>query len=179
MRLFVAVPLPEAVRERLAGLRTGLPGARWVSADNMHVSLRFVGEVDEGVAEDLDAALSAVHGPAFDLSLAGVGCFQSGRRVRVVWASVDGSAALTHLHGKVESAVVRSGFGPEGRKFKPHVTLARLKNTPVGKVSGFLEAGHGFSAGPVPVTRFTLYRSHLNRDGAQYEALADYPLGDT
>jgi 2'-5' RNA ligase len=176
MRLFVAVPLPEAVRDRLAGLGAGLPGARWVEADNMHVSLRFIGEVDEGAAEDLDAALSAIHGAAFDLSLAGVGCFESGRRVRVVWAGVNPSPALTHLHGKVESAVVRSGFGPERRKFKPHVTLARLKNTPVGKVGGFLEAGHGFAAGPVPVTRFTLYRSHLTRDGAHYEALAEYPL---
>lgn len=176
MRIFVGVPLPDDVRGRLAGLRVGVPGARWVEAANMHVSLRFIGEVDNGAAEDIDSALAAVRAPAFEMALAGVGCFESAGKVRVVWAGVAPSAALAHLHGKVESAVVRAGLKPEGRKFKPHVTLARLKNGRGRKIGAFVEAYNDFAAGPFAVDGFTLFRSHLHRDGAQYEALAEYPL---
>jgi 2'-5' RNA ligase len=176
MRLFIGLPLPAAARQRLAGLGGGLPGARWVEARNMHVTLRFIGEVDGARGEDISAALAAVRCPGFELSLDGLGCFNRGRRVHAVWAGVDKSEALAHLRKKVESAVVRAGFEADRHKFKPHVTLARLKRTPTAKIGLFLEAHGGFCAGPFPIERFTLFRSHLNRGGAQYEALADYPL---
>ncbi len=177
MRLFIAIPLPGPVRQRLAGLGAGLPGARWVEARNMHVTLRFIGEVDGAGGEDIGAALAAVRCPGFEMSLGALDCFKRGRWVHSVWAGVEKSEALAHLHKKVESAIVRAGFEANRRKFKPHVTLARLKRTPAAKVGLFLEACGDFCAGPFAVEHFTLFRSYLNPGGAQYEALADYPLG--
>lgn len=176
MRLFIAIALPDPVREALSGLRSGLPGARWVEPEAMHLTLRFIGEVDETEAEDIDAALAAITAPAFDLAISGIGSFQSRRRVRSIWVGLQRSEPLARLQGKVESAVVRAGFEPEGRKFKPHVTLARLKNTPVGRVGAYMETHDTLAMAPFPVTAFTLMRSYLNRDGPHYEVLAEYLL---
>ena len=176
IRIFAGIPLPDDVRMRLVGLCSGLPGARWVAPDNLHVTLRFIGEVDEAEAEDIDAALAAVRHPGFELSLEGVDCFGSGKKLRVVWVGVERKDALMHLYEKVESVLVRLGQKPEGRKYKPHVTLARLRETPRRRLGAFLETGSPFRAGPFAVGRFTLYRSFLGRHGAYYEALADYPL---
>ncbi len=176
IRIFVGVPLPEAVRQRLAGLCCGLPGARWVPPGNLHVTLRFIGEVDEAEAEDIDAALAAIRHPAFSLALAGADCFGSGKKVRVVWAGVEPSEPVTRLYDKVESVLVRLGLDPAGRKYKAHVTLARLGDTPRRRVGAFLDAAGGFRTEPFPVTGFTLFRSFLGRHGAHYEALAEYPL---
>lgn len=178
MRLFVGVPLPAEVRQSLGSLCSGVPGARWVDTGNMHVTLRFIGEVDSIQAEDIDAMLGDVRAPAFRLALRGVGCFDSGRKVRMVWAGVDRSDGLAHLRDKVESAIVRAGFEPERRKFRPHVTLARFKNTPSARVGPYLEAHNTFAAGPFPVDRFELLRSYLGHAGARYQTIADYPLGD-
>ncbi len=176
MRLFVGVPLPAEVRESLGNLCSGVPGARWVDAGTNHITLRFIGEVDSIQAEDIDAALNDVREPAFRLALRGVGCFDSGRKVRTVWAGVVRSDGLMHLRDKVESAIVRAGFEPERRKFKPHVTLARFKNTPSARVGPYLETHNTFAAGPFPVDRFHLLRSYLGHAGAQYQTIADYPL---
>ena len=176
MLLFVAAPLPLEVRERLAGLCAGLPRARWVEPRNMHITLRYIGEVDGDAAEDADAALAQVRHQAFDLGLAGIGHFGSGRRVRSVWAGVEGSEALVHLRHKVESALVRAGHVPEHRKFHPHVTLARLKNTPAARVGHYAAAHDGFEVPPFRLERFTLFQSRRGNEGVYYEALADYPL---
>jgi len=176
MRLFVGIALPDPVRERLGGLRYGLPGARWVDPENLHISLRFIGEVGRPEAEDLDSALSAVHAPGFALNVLGVGFFDKADRVHTLWAGIERSDALAHLRDKVESAVVRCGFEPERRKFTPHVTLARLKGTPNGRLGPLLETWGTFSAGSFAVPAFTLFESFPGRDGAHYEHLADYPL---
>ena len=178
MRLFVGVPLPAEVRKSLANLCSGVPGARWVDTGTIHITLRFIGEVDAIQAEDIDAALSDVRQPAFELALGGVGCFASGRKVRAVWAGVVKSDGLAHLRDKVESAIVRAGFEPERRKFRPHVTLARFRNTTSARVAPYLETHNAFAAGPFPVDRFDLLRSHLSHAGARYQTIADYPLGE-
>ncbi|MDP6787439.1 MAG: RNA 2',3'-cyclic phosphodiesterase [Rhodospirillales bacterium] len=176
MRLFIAIPLPEAVLGALSELRSGVPGARWVEPEALHLTLRFLGELDTGEAEDIDAALRSIRAPAFDLAISGIGSFQSRRRARSLWAGIRRSEPLAHLQGKVESSVVRAGLEPESRKFKPHVTLARLKNTPLANVGAYLESHGAFAVAPFAVTAFALMRSHLNRDGPHYEALAEYPL---
>ncbi len=176
MRIFVAIPLPENVRERLGGLCSGLPHARWISPENMHVTLRFIGEVDNGAAEDIDAALGAIQMPSFDISVSHVGFFERGRKVHTIWAGIEGSDAIVRLRDKVESAAVRTGCEPEKRKFKPHVTLARLRGVPARRVSEYLHVQDGFFAGPFAVERFMLFRSHLGHGGAHYQTLADYPL---
>ena len=176
IRLFVAIELPEDVRERLAALCSGVLGARWVARENMHISLRFIGEVDEARSEDIALALSAVSAPAFDLSLGGVGRFGNGSAARVLWAEVEKNPALFHLQGKVESALVRAGLDPEGRKFAPHVTLARLKGAPRSRVEAFIADNGLFRARTFAVERFVLFSSFLSRSGAIYTPEAVYPL---
>lgn len=178
MRLFVAAPLPIDIRQRLAPLGAGLPGARWVEADNMHITLRFIGEVDVHQAEDVDAVLAAIRGSAFDLRLSGIGHFDTGRKVHTLWVGVETSDALVHLQKKVESAVVRSGLEAERRKFHAHVTLARLRSTPNRRIGAYVEAHNGFAAGPIRVDRFALVESLRGGGQVHYRELADYPLRD-
>jgi 2'-5' RNA ligase len=180
MRLFVGIALPETVRAHLAMLQSGIAGARWIGPENLHVTLRFIGEVDGGQAHDIDAALDAVRGPAFALAFAGLGCFDRRRRVHTIWAGVAKSEPLMRLQAKIESALVRTGLEAERRKFLPHAALARMKNglTPSHKIGAYIEANNLFAAGPFTVDRFTLFRSHLGGAGAHYEILAEYELAD-
>lgn len=176
IRAFVALGLPDDLRERLAGLAGGVPGGRWVEPRNLHLTLRFIGETDQGRLADLDQELGQIAAPPFDLTLEGVGQFGSGRKIHTLWAGVEPSEALAHLQAKVESAVVRAGFAPEGRRFTPHVSLARLGGGPPERVMRFL-AGNGlFRSRPFPVESFALYESHLGRAGPDYAVLAVYPL---
>ncbi|HYG84655.1 MAG TPA: RNA 2',3'-cyclic phosphodiesterase [Azospirillum sp.] len=177
IRLFVALDFPDDVRDRLAGLAGGVPGARWTDPSNLHLTLRFIGEVPGHTAADIDATLSEIEVPGFDLTLDGVGMYGSNRHARVLWAGVERTEALTHLQSKVESALVRCGLEPEERKFSPHVTLARLKDAPKERIGRFLEERGLFRAGPMRIDHFTLYRSLLGKGGAVYEALREYPLG--
>ena len=176
MRLFVGIPLPEDVRARLGELKGGLLGARWVEPENLHLSLRFIGEVPGGDEADIDEALATIEAPGFPLALSELGFFDRRRRVHAVWAGIGMSEPMVRLRAKVEQALVRLGHEPEHRKFKPHVTLARMKNGSAADVSRYLEDHNGFSTGPFDVGCFTLYRSHLGHGGAHYEALADYGL---
>lgn len=176
IRLFVGLELPEDLAARLAALGGGIPGARWVEARNLHLTLRFIGEVDEGVAAELDEALAALAAPGFELALDGFGAFGGGRRLHTLWAGVERVPALVHLRDKVETAVVRLGLPSEPRKFSPHVTLARLRDTPAGRVHDFIAGTSPFHLGPWPVDHFTLFRSHLSRNGAEYERLERYAL---
>jgi RNA 2',3'-cyclic 3'-phosphodiesterase len=176
IRLFVGIELPEAVRERLAGLRGGIPGAKWVPPENMHLTLRFIGEVEYGLADDLDAALAKLQSPRFDLTLDGVGFFGKPAAARTLWVGVRKCEALTRLQAKVEIAVQRLGLPAEERKYSPHVTLARLRGVPAARLQRFVEANGHFLAGPLPVAHFVLFSSALGSGNAVYTAEADYPL---
>ncbi|MDZ4735597.1 MAG: RNA 2',3'-cyclic phosphodiesterase [Rhodospirillaceae bacterium] len=175
MRMFVALPVPERTREELAYLCCGLPGARWVHAENFHITLRFLGEIDGGTAEDVDTALAGIHAPEFDIEIADVGCFANGRNVRSVWAGVKPTLALVHLHDKVESAVVRAGLDPDGKRFTPHVTLTRSKVS-LGDARAWLVRNSLFRAIPFEATHFTLFRSFIGGEGAIYRAESEYAL---
>jgi RNA 2',3'-cyclic 3'-phosphodiesterase len=176
VRLFVGVELPEDVRERLASLCAGVPGARWVPPENMHLTLRFIGEVAGGEADDIFHALAAVRPRAFNISLTGVGHFETGGEVRTLWVGVERNAELMALRDRIESTLVRMGLPPEGRRFMPHVSLARLKDTPSHRVSTFLSHNSLFRAGPITVDHFTLFSSYLQGSGAIYTNEADYLL---
>lgn len=176
MRLFVAIALPDDQRARLAMLASGLPGARWVAEENLHLTLRFLGELDGNEAADVDAALAAVRMPCFELQLEGVSHFGEGRKLRSIWTGVQANPALVRLRDKVEQAVVRAGLPPEKRKFKPHVTLARFKSNPGVKLYDFLAQYALFQAEPFQVESFTLYSSFLSASGAIYRPEAEYPL---
>lgn len=176
IRLFAGLALPADLAHHLESLGGGIPGTRWIEARNLHVTLRFIGEVDEGMAAEIDEALAGLRAPAFALTLDGFGTF--GRtRPNHLWAAVDKTPDLLHLQSKVEAALSRLGLEPEGRKYLPHVTLARFRDAPVGRVQDFIARNSPFHLGPWPVDQFVLYRSHLGHTGAEYEALAEYPLG--
>jgi 2'-5' RNA ligase len=176
MRLFVGLPLPDDVRDRLAVLSAGVPGARWVQPEMMHLTLRFIGEVDRGWLDDIDSALQSVTTPAFELSLASVGHWERKGKATQLWAGVEKNPALLRLRDKIESALVRLGLEPEGRKFSPHVTLARLSEANPGRVAHFL-GEHGLFRSPaMAVESFTLFSSFLSHTGAIYTAEAEYPL---
>lgn len=176
IRLFVAIDLPEPVRERLGALCAGVPGARWIDPVNLHLTLRFIGDVENPVADEIDAALSGIHAPRFDLWLRDVGVFGRGRAARALWVGVDANDTLLRLQGKVENAVCAAGLAPEMRKFTPHVTLARLRNASAARLRRFVAEHTGFTAGPVPVEQFTLYSSFLSSSGAIHTPEATYPL---
>jgi 2'-5' RNA ligase len=176
MRLFVALSLPEEVAERLDDLATGMPGARWVPPENMHITLRFLGEVDGARARDLDACLAAIDAPAFELTLSGLDTFGDGPKLRSLFIGVEPNPALTHLQSKVETAVARAGLQLERRKFRPHVTLARFKGDPGPKLGRFIAAKSPVRVGPFPVDRFVLYSSVLGSEGPHYVEEVEYPL---
>ena len=176
IRLFAALALPEAVRQHLAQVRAPLPGARWVPLENLHVTLRFIGEVEPWVASDIDALLSRVVVPSFDIRLAELGTFGSRSRVRALWAGVEKTEPLTHLQAKIETACGRAGLPPEGRKFHPHVTLARCKNVPEEPAAAFAATHQGFDLPAISIGSFTLYSSRTGRAGAVYAPEAVYPL---
>lgn len=175
IRLFVGLELPDEVAARLGGLAVGIPGARWVEPRNLHITLRFIGEVDEGMGHDIHDSLAEIAEPALPVALEGVGLF-GGRQAHTLFAGVERSPALVHLRDKVERAVVRTGQPPEPRKFNPHVTLARLKDAPTGRLQAFIAGNSPFHAGPWTAAHVTLFRSRLGRGGAEYEALERYQL---
>lgn len=175
-RLFVAIDFPAPVREQLALICFGLKDARWTEKDQMHLTVRFIGEVEGSQFLDVRDALEDVVAPPFDLHLRGLGHFPPRGKPQVLWAGVAGSEALSVLHDRVEAAVVRAGRPPEGRKFHAHVTLARLKGTHTKHVAQYLGHNALFSAGPFPVEQFHLYSSVLSPKGALHRIEATYPL---
>ncbi len=176
MRLFVGIALPEDLRARLTVLQQGVPGARWVDPDNLHLSLRFIGEVDSVQAHDLDAALVQVRAGRFGVTLTGVGCFGQGRKSRALWAGVAPDPELGRLQRRIEQAVQAAGLTPEGRKFKPHVTLARFKGDPGHWLHEHLAYHAAFRAASFEVREFVLYSSLLAQTGAIYTPEAAYSL---
>jgi 2'-5' RNA ligase len=176
MRLFVALDLPWALKQRLALLAGGVPGARWVPPENFHLTLRFIGETPKHRAEEIDEALLAIRARGFSLAIAGIGTFAKGGRAVTLWAGVERNTALDHLQAKIETALQRAGCEPERRRFSPHVTLARLDNVPEATLAGFVQAHNLFRAEPVPVEHFTLFSSHLGKDQAVYTPEVEYEL---
>ena len=178
IRLFAGIAVDPIIAARLAPLATGIPGARWVEARNLHITLRFIGEVEDGHAEDIHDALGAIASPSFTLTLETLGTFGH-RRPHTLWLGVAREPALERLQAKVEAAVVRAGCPPEPRKFTPHVTLARLGGESAARIPDYIAGNSPFRAGQMQVSQVTLFRSHLSRNGANYEALAEYPLTPT
>jgi len=175
MRLFVAIRPPRAIRERLLAATGGISGARWQTDDQLHLTLRFIGEAAPRQAEDIDAALGSVRHAAFAIRLSRVGAFDKRGQPSAVWAGVAPAEPLAALHRKIDQALVRAGLEPEGRAFLPHITLARLGRT-AGPIGGFLEQAGNLASPPFKVDRFTLFESDLTSERAVYSILADYPL---
>ncbi|OAN50256.1 2'-5' RNA ligase [Paramagnetospirillum marisnigri] len=177
IRLFVALELPPATRARLVALGGGLEGARWVEFHNLHLTLRFIGEVDEAQAEDIHHELASIRAEPLDWVLSGLGLFGDRHRAHTLWAGVELSDALERLAAKVDAAVLRAGVKPDPKRYTPHVTLARLKNTPPPRIQAFMAGCPVIGPEVIPAEEFCLYRSRLGRHGPDYDVLERYPLG--
>ena len=174
-RLFVAIRPPEAIRDCLIDAMDDSPELRWVSDEQLHLTLRFVGEVERQVANDLAAALGQLHFGSFALKLAGVGRFDQ-RNGGALWAGVEPKARVAALAAKVERLCQSVGLPPERRAFHPHITLARWKGRSNRAADAFIARHSGLASEPFAADRFTLFESHLSRHGPHYEEIEHYPL---
>lgn len=175
IRLFVGVEIPPDIADSLAMLRGGLPGARWIDRENYHLTLRFIGDIDDALAREVAFILNNVRRSAFDLRLDGLSSF-GGRRPRAVFAAAEPSPALMELQAELERLLQRVGLEPESRKFTPHVTLARLRDSSSRQVADYLATRGYYRSREFSVGRFVLFSSRASVGGGPYLVEAAYPL---
>ena len=174
-RIFTGLEIPADVAAELAMLRGGLPGARWVDPENYHVTLRFIGDVDDVIAREVASALGQVRRREFELRFEGLTSF-GGRRPRAVVAALAPAPALVELQAEHERLLQRVGLEPEGRKYTPHVTLARLRDSSSRQVADYLASRALLQPLPFPVSRFVLFSARASVGGGPYVVEAAYPL---
>ena len=179
MRAFVAIDLPEIVRDVLEDLHDRIPAGRLLDPDTLHLTLAFLDEQPQDLLEQLHDDLSSIRALPFEVQLRGLGTFGS-RAPRVVWAGIETQPALTAMHEKVRGAARLAGIELRRERYRPHVTLARLPDRlepgELEKLRNFLERWQNFPCPPFEVSTFTLFQSILTPDGAIHDPLAEYPL---
>ena len=171
----MALSIPDAVADGLMLLQGGVPGARWKGREQLHLTLRFIGEVDGRDARALDDALAGIDVPAFEMEIHGVGQFGN-KQPHTLWAAARRNEMLEHLQRKVDTAIRRVGQPQDVHKFTPHVTLARLRHPELEKVRQWLTANALYTSGFFEVGAFCLYSSKLTSDGSIYRIEQDYLL---
>jgi 2'-5' RNA ligase len=174
-RLFTGLEIPETLAESLSLLRGGLPGARWIDPENYHLTLRFIGDVDDALAREIASLLGRIRRLEFELRLDGLSSF-GGRKPRAVVASVAPSSSVMELQAEHERLMQRVGLEPEGRKYTPHITLARLRDSSSRDVAEYLSTRSLFGMAPFAVSRFVLFSSRASVGGGPYVVEAAYPL---
>jgi 2'-5' RNA ligase len=174
-RLFVAIRPPEPIRDLLIDAMDDSADFRWQDEEQLHLTLRFVGEVERPVAEDLALALGTIRAAPFEIAIAGVGRFEQ-RNSGALWAGVEPREPVAALAAKIERICQSVGLEPERRAFHPHITLARWKGRRTREVKDYLERTAGLSSEPFAVDSFILFESRLSRHGAHYEEVVPYPL---
>ncbi len=176
MRLFVGLPCPPDIAIRLAALQVGVQGARWLPVEDLHLTLRFLGGTAESTARELETALTAVRGHAFDMVATGVGLYGKARSARTLWVGVEPAPELVKLQKTVVRVARQVGIDLAARRFRPHITTARLRHASVPHIQNWLTSHAGFQAHPIRVERFILYSSVLSSEGPRYTTEAVYPL---
>jgi 2'-5' RNA ligase len=174
-RLFVAIRPPEPIRDLLIDAMDESPEFRWQHDEQLHLTLRFIGEVDRPLADDIAAALTRIRAERFSVRIAGTGRFEQ-RNSGSLWAGVEPKAPVAALASKIERTCVGLGLEPERRAFHPHITLARWKGRRSREIADFLQRTRGLGSEPFDVSEFILFESRLSRHGAHYEEAASYPL---
>jgi 2'-5' RNA ligase len=174
-RLFVAIRPPVEVRDLLIDAMDDSPALRWVGDEQLHLTLRFIGEVERPVANDIASALDQLRSRAFDLRVKGVGKFEK-RNGGALWAGIEPKDPVFALAGKVERALQQVGLEPEHRSFSPHITLARWNRRSSEAVDGFLRRHSNLHSDMFAVDCFVLFESKLSRHGPHYEEVAAFPL---
>src|ERR1022692_5023363 len=166
-RLFTGLEIPSRVAQALAMMRGGLPGARWIDAENYHLTLRFIGDIDDDLAHEIAGLLGRVRRQSFELRIDGLTSF-GGRKPRALVAAVSPVAPLMELQAGHQRLLQRLGLEPEGRQYTPHVTLARLRDSSSRQVADYLSARGHFRSASFPVSRFVLFSSRASVGGGPY-----------
>lgn len=169
MRLFVAIDLPEEFREQIARIQSGIPDAIWTKSNVSHITLNFLGEVNQADMIDIGLALGNISVPKFSIQLDSVYVFGNAKRPRILWAGIKSTPELILLQQKTTTAISRCGIKLEDRRFKPHVTLARIHRSPYERVRNYLTDHALLKSNPYEVSEFTLFSSQLGRGGPHYE----------
>jgi RNA 2',3'-cyclic 3'-phosphodiesterase len=177
LRLFTGLEIPSDIAFDLALMKGGLSGARWIERDSYHLTLRFIGDVEEGLARDLAEALDGVAVPSFVTRLKGLGAF-GGAKPHVLYVAMEANPELKRLQAAHERVCQQVGLVSESRKFTPHVTLARLRRTDSGEVQRYIAAHNLYESRPFEVDRFVLFSARPSRGGGPYAVEAEYPLGE-
>jgi 2'-5' RNA ligase len=177
IRLFVGIELPQTIKQQLHLLSGGIQDARWTDEANYHITLAFIGNVDEPIAADIDETLETIPHKSFDLQVKGLGQFDRGGHTIIVWAGIDSNPDLAHLSDKVKTALSRKGIDIDRRKYAPHITLARIGHgAKQERIFRYL-GDHGlFSAGPFPVDHFCLFESLRGNGAPVYRPIRRYRL---
>ena len=175
-RLFTALEIPRSLAIQLSLLKGGLAGARWIDPEFYHVTLRFIGDIDGRTADEIAAALDRVYRPPYTLRLSGLDCFASGRSPHSLFARIEPTQQLVDLQAEHERIMQRIGLAPEGRRFVPHVTIARLRGTSSTEVARWLAEHGDFRAPAFDVDRFVLYSSKASVGGGPYLIEEAYDL---
>lgn len=178
-RLFVGLRPPPALRAQLRPLMAGVAGARWQDDEQLHLTVRYIGDVDGRMADDVALAMAGVRASTIAAALHGVGRFSQKGRTNALWAGVAPHEALSALHRKVDHALVRLGLAAEHRAYLPHITLARFTPSTAaeGDIDAFLARHTALTSAPFAFAHLMLFESHLGRAGAHYAALGRWPLG--
>jgi RNA 2',3'-cyclic 3'-phosphodiesterase len=175
-RLFVAIDLPERIKDDISETYAAIPGARWMEDDKVHITLRFIGSVDHAMEERVINALSTINASRFFLTMSSVGHFPPRKEPRVLWIGIKENPELIRLQAGIERVLTGCGLEPETRKFHPHVTVARLNGSPVERVARYISDNNLFSTEPFEVSEFVLYASHPGREGTHYTQEAVFSL---
>ncbi len=176
MRLFIAIELPGDLKRMIGRLQADIPGARWVSPEQIHLTLAFLGEVEDSTLESLNMNLALIHQPDFRLYVSGTGCFPDSRRPRVLWMGLEPQPHLETLAAMVRKSVLSCGIQLEERPFSPHITLARLKLSPSREIDVFLEHNMKLNFKPFNVHEFILFQSRMTPQGAVHIPVRPFPL---
>ena len=165
MRLFTAIQLPENICDSIENISHGIPGVRWTKRENIHITLSFIGDVEQNKLSLIKDILSEIHFDSFDLELSGVGQFLTMRSINTIWLGVKNPERITMLQTLIVKGLKKAGFETEKNKYIPHLTLARLKHVSINKIQEYMEEFSLFQSDPFRVNEFFLYSSKLYPDG--------------
>ena len=177
-RLFTALEIPADIKEEISRFFYGIPGTRFLEEEQLHVTLTFIGDADGGLKKDILEVLSQLRLPAFNVALTGAGVFPPRGPAKILWLGVQAPELLAKLKKSMDASLDTLGVELEKRKFKPHLTIARMKNPHPELLAQFLSAHHSFTSREWKVGEFSLYESKLRTEGAEYYLEGSFPLGE-
>lgn len=178
IRLFVAIDLPEHILEKICSICHGVPGIKWMPVEQLHLTLRFIGEVDDENFHDISTALHSIHFSPFELTIRGIGQFMNNKWPVVLWVGIKESQALLRLHRLIEKTLTETGIKPEKKKFHPHITMARLRSIPLQRLEFYLNEYNSFETPPFVISEFQLFSSRLRSKGALHCVEERYGLSE-